>query len=331
MRILLSESESYNADALAILSSIGDLECAELHDRSSLMSAVREVDVLVVRLRHRIDAELIAAAPRLRVIVSPTTGLDHIDLDAAASRQIAVLSLKDEKAFLDGITATAELTWALILELARRVGSAHREVLRGRWNRDAWRGNGLKGRVLGLLGYGRLGRIVGEYGRAFRMHVIANDPNVTDYADHVRAVTLDELLTDADVLSVHAHLDGTTVGLVGARQIDRMKRGAWLINTARGKIVDETALLDALQSGRLGAAALDVLSGETSGQRGWLEANPLLVYARAHDNLILTPHIGGATVDAMAETEIFMARKLRAYVHATEATQPYDLSKQVSA
>jgi D-3-phosphoglycerate dehydrogenase len=314
MRILLAESESYSRDALDILRGLGNLQCSDFHDRSSLLAALPEVEVLVVRLRHRIDADVIASAPRMRVIVSPTTGLDHIDLAAASARGITVLSLKNEGDFLEGVTATAELTWALILELARQVGSAHRDVLHGRWNRDGWKGQGLKGRVLGVLGYGRLGRIVADYGRAFRMTVIAHDPQVTVHADHVRPVTLHELLAEADVLSVHANLNQTTIGLIGAREIATMKPGAWLINTARGKIVDEVALVDALRSGHLAAAALDVLAGEVSGQQGWLEDSPLLAYGRTYGNLILTPHIGGATVDAMAETEIFMAHKLQTHL-----------------
>lgn len=311
MRILLAEAESYSPEALGLYRTMGEVRCENLADRAALLAAVGDAEVLVVRLRHHIDAAAMQAAPGLRAIVSPTTGLDHIDLRAAATRGIAVLSLKGETDFLNNVTATAELTWALVLELARRVGAAHGDVLAGRWNRDAWVGRSLKGRTLGLLGFGRLGRIVADYGRAFRMPVIAHDPHVADYPAGVRAVACDELLAAADILSIHVPLDESTVGLVGQAEFARMKAGAWLINTARGRIVDEAALLQALRDGHLGAAALDVLAGEVSDDAGWLQANALRAYARANGNLILTPHIGGATTDAMAETEVFMARKLK--------------------
>jgi len=314
LKIVLSEMRDFSADALGLLHALGAVAMYDILDRSELIVRCSDADVLWIRLRHHIDAEVMSAAPRLRAIVSPTTGLDHIDLDEAEALGIAVLSLKGESRFLDGITATAEQTWALLLELARRTGSAHADVLRGHWNRDAWRGRGLKGRTLGLLGHGRLGRIVGEYGHAFRMPVIAHDPYVRDFPTHVRPVSFDELLATADILSVHVPLDASTEGLLDARALSRMKKGAWLINTSRGRIVDDPALVDALRSGRLGAAALDVLGGETGHCSDWLMAHPALAYAQTHDNLILTPHIGGATEEAMAETEIFMAQKLKAYL-----------------
>lgn len=314
LRIILSEMGGFSADALAFLHSLGAVAAFDIRDRSELIVRCAGADVLWIRLRHRIDAEVMSAAPQLRAIVSPTTGLDHIDIDEAEARGITVLSLRGESEFLDAITATSELTWALLLELARQTGAAHANVLHGYWNRDAWRGRSLKGRTLGLLGHGRLGRIVGEYGHAFRMPVIAHDPYVSDYPTHVRPVSFDELLATADILSVHVPLNASTEGLLDASALSRMKRGAWLINTSRGRIVDDAALVDALRAGHLGAAALDVLGGETGDRADWLMAHPAFAYAQAHDNLILTPHIGGATAEAMAETEMFMARKLKAHL-----------------
>ena len=314
MKILVAESESYSDKALEVLRQLGTVSCADIQDRASLIDRLGDVDILVVRLRHQVDGEVMNAAPNLRVIVSPTTGLDHIDLDEARVRGISVLSLKGETDFLNNVTATAELTWALILELARSVGRAHSDVLGGRWDRNAWVGRSLKGRTLGLLGFGRLGRIVADYGQAFRMEVVAHDPFVRDFPPGVRSLPFKEVLQVADILSVHVPLEAETVGLLGRGQFDLLKPGAWLVNTSRGRILDEAALLDALRSGRVGAAALDVLAEETAGGKDWLERSPLLDYARRHDNLVLTPHIGGATRDAMAETEIFMAKKLRAFV-----------------
>ena len=314
MNVLIAEADGYSPEAMRLFRALGESRCGAFGDRAAFLAALGEVEVLVIRLRHRIDAEALNAAPRLRVIVSPTTGLDHIDLAEASERGIAVLSLKGETEFLQNVTATAELTWALILELARRVGEAHQDVLRGKWNRDAWIGRSLKGRTLGVLGFGRLGRIVADYGHAFRMPVIAHDPYVERYPAHVRAVALGDLLASADILSIHVPLSTETVHLIGSAEIARMKPGAWVVNTARGKIVDEAALLAALRSGAIAAAGLDVLADETAEAEGWLKSNALRAYAQSHSNLILTPHIGGATADAMADTEVFMARKLLAHL-----------------
>jgi len=148
------------------------------------------------------------------------------------------------------------------------------------------------------------------------MLVLSHDPHIGDFPENVQSVGLKRLLAESDVLSIHVPLNDTTIDLLDSNAINCMKPGAYLINTARGRIINEIALLDALQSGHLGGAALDVLSNETGLEGEWLLNNPLYEYASKHDNLILTPHIGGAIVEAMAETEMFMARKLQFYLQS---------------
>ena len=278
-------------------------------DRPRLLRAVAQADVLWIRLRHRIDAEVMDHAPRLKIIVSPTTGLNHIDLEEASRRGVRVLSLRGDTEFLKNVHATAEHAVGLLLALVRHVPEAKSHVISGGWIRDRFRGNELQGKTAGVVGYGRLGRIVARILLAFEMRVLASDPHVwtTDADPGVEIVPLNELLRESDIVSLHVNLYAETSGFFGASHFAQMKPGAWFINTARGELVDEAVLLEMLQTGRLSGAAVDVLSDERS---TGMSSHPLVQYARQHENLIVTPHIGGCTVESMEKTELHMARKL---------------------
>jgi D-3-phosphoglycerate dehydrogenase len=265
--------------------------------------------VLWIRLRHRIDRELLDAAPRLKIIVSPTTGLNHIDLSEAERRGIQVISLRGEHEFLRDVRATAELTVGLILAIVRHIPAAADHARAGGWDRDQFKGHELCGRTLGLVGYGRLGRIVGRYMQAFDMRVVAADPSVTaaELEPGIELLPLDELLKQSDVVSLHANLDDRTAGFFGRREFGAMKPGAWFVNTARGELIDEAALVEAIESGQVAAAAVDVVSNErATGMAG----HPLIEFARRDPRLLITPHIGGCTVESLAKTEAFLAEKL---------------------
>ena len=313
--ILNAEPENYSQQALAILQQAGVVQMAT-PNRAELLVALAEVEALIVRLAFQVDEEMFAAAPKLRAVVSATTGLDHIDLVAAERHWVQVLSLRGEVDFLRSIPATAELTWGLLLALTRKISLAFSSVLAGQWQRDLFKGHDLACKRLGILGLGRIGHMVARYGLAFGMRVLAYDPQPLQWVEGVERITsLNELLEQSDVLSIHVPLNSTTVGLVGAAELSRLPAGALLINTSRGEILDETALLVTMENGHLAGAALDVLSHERSGS---LVTSLLVEYARTHSNLILTPHIGGATYELMAATEIFMAQKLVNYLRSLE-------------
>jgi D-3-phosphoglycerate dehydrogenase / 2-oxoglutarate reductase len=306
-KILVSESSAFSCEAAALLREHGDLVLADL-DRAGVLSAVKDTDVLWVRLRHRIDAEVMAAAPGLKIIITPTTGLNHIDLNEAERRDIKVLSLQGETEFLNDVRATAEHTMGLMLCLLRRVPSAVADVQKGDWDRDRFKGRELFGKTIGIVGYGRLGRIVGKYLKAFDVRILVNDPHIDQQPidSGISIVGLEDLLQESDIVSLHVNLSDRTRNFFGNQQFSRMKSGAWFVNTARGELIDEMALLDALRSGRLAGAALDVLCGE---QQNVMDNHPLVAYAREHDNLFITPHMGGCTVESMEKTEVFMAKK----------------------
>ena len=310
VRILNVEPEGYSPKAREILDALGEVTENPL-DGTGLLKAVAECEVLIIRFGHPMDKEIFDAAPRLRALVSATTGLDHIDLDAATAHGVTVLSLQGETEFLEELSATAELTWGLLLSLLRRIPQAADSVKEGGWNRDAFRGHELRGRQLGILGMGRLGRMVAEYGRAFGMSVAAYDPYASDWPMGVELRSAaEDLMEDAQVISIHVLLNDETKGLMDGDMLARLPTGAALINTSRGAVVDEAALLAALESDHLVGAGLDVVADELSGG----PSQALLAYARAHDNLIITPHMGGATVESMEKAEVFMANKLTHFI-----------------
>lgn len=307
MKILVSEATGFTRAAHDCLSAYGNLQLGDL-DRQALLQAVVDCDVLWVRLRNQIDEEVLASAPRLRVIVTATTGLNHIDTAAAAARGIRVLSLRGEVDFLRNIRATAELCVGLMLGLLRKIPVAFEDVKVGGWNRDRFRGNELSGLSIGLVGYGRLGTLVAGYLRAFGSCVFAYDPFVTIRDPHVTQVrTLTDLLYHCRMISVHASYSVANENLLDQSSFACMHSGSWFVNTARGELVDEQALLDALVSGHLAGAAIDVLRNEPEQAGG---EHPLVKYAREHDNLLLTPHIGGCTKESMEQAELFMTQKL---------------------
>jgi D-3-phosphoglycerate dehydrogenase / 2-oxoglutarate reductase len=311
LNILNLEPENYSPDARGVLETLGQVTNGPF-TRQQLLECLPEFDILIVRLSHQIDREVLTFGSRLKAIVTASTGLDHIDEEYAAQRGIAVLSLRGEVEFMRTVPAAAEHTWALLLGLVRNLPLAYQSVLAGEWERNRFRGHDLSGKTLGIVGLGTIGEKVAAYGLAFGMRVLAYDPFRVDWIDGVdKADRLDDLLAQTNVLTIHVPLGPSTVWLIGKPQLDLLPPGAILINTSRGEVVDEDALLDSLQSGGLAGAALDVIWGER--RTDWSES-PLLDYARRHKNLFITPHIGGATVESMEMTEIFMVRRLAQFL-----------------
>lgn len=312
IRILNAEPLNYSEEARRVLQTIGSVDERCLN-REELLRCLFNYDVLIVRLGFQVDRAVIDAGSRLQAIVTATTGLDHIDVPYAEKRGVAVLSLRGEVDFLRSIPATAEHAWALLLALIRRIPWAYDSVLDGHWQRDAFRGHNLSRRRLGILGLGRIGEKVARYGLAFGMSVSAYDPApVAEISGVTLCVSLEELLRRSDVLSIHVPLNVRTEKLIGRAELAHVPPGALLVNTSRGGVLDEIALLEALAGNRLAGAALDVVADEREQPGSGREA--LIAYARSHTNLLITPHIGGATIESMRDTEIFMAQKLKRYL-----------------
>jgi D-3-phosphoglycerate dehydrogenase len=312
MRILVAEKSSFSLRGLESLGEIAPVDARDL-TQAQLVQAVPDYEILVVRLGLKVDRPVLAAGKALQVVGTPTTGLDHIDLQAAQERGLTVLSLKGERAFLDQVYATAEHTFALLLSLVRHIPAAFEAVKSYEWRRDLYRGRELSGKALGIVGCGRLGSMVARYGAAFGMRVLVYDPYLARIQDGaVACSTLEELLAQSDVVSIHVPLNPETEGMLAEAQLVQLRPGAILINTARGAVVDETALLHALETGRLAGAAVDVICNEQELSQGAI--NPLIEYTRTHDNLIITPHIGGATQESIEKADLFIAQKIGEYL-----------------
>lgn len=267
---------------------------------------LKNVEIGMAPLGFNFDRRKIDACPKLKIIASSTLSTPHIDVEYAKSKGINVVSLSNEKEFLETITPTAELTWGLIISLARKIPWAHKAACAGEWNgRQFGRSTPhmLSQMKLGIIGLGRLGSLVASYGKAFGMRVYYYSPSSRN-ASYERCATLLELAEHSDIISIHAHLLPQTERIISRNFIHVMKQGSFIVNTARGALIDEDALLEGLGSGHLGGAALDVLADEyQSDFKIKLNDSPLVKYAREHDNLIITPHYAGATVDAWVKTQ----------------------------
>lgn len=273
------------------------------HDTEDIL---KDVDVVFAPMGFVFDRNKIDKCRNLKVVGSPTTGVFHIDVDYAEQKKISICSLKDQQAFLSAITPTAELAWGLIIAATRYIIPAHNSVCEGKWDGRGFGRQTLKmlsAMTLGVVGLGRLGSIVARYGQAFKMKVFYYDPYVTNER-YIKCKCLSALACSSDIVSIHVHATKATENLINKDFIQAMPKGSFIINTARGDVLDEDALLQALLSRYLAGAGLDMLKGEhLPGFKEKLGKHPLVQYARTHDNLILTPKMGGCTVDAWEKTE----------------------------
>lgn len=306
--MLIAESRDFSQAAIAELEPRFLVRQAD-DERGALQANLSDVDVLWVRLRNMIDKPILDAAPKLKIVATNTTGLNHIDLDEAARREIEIVSLKGEFNFLADIRATAEHTIGLALALIRKLPAAHQHVCNGGWDRYGFKGHELYQRTAGIIGYGRLGRIVARYFKAFGMRVLVSDPDQTEIETGMEQVDLSDLLSQSDIVSLHVDYSSDNHAMIDASVFGQVKQSAVLINTSRGELINEIELLSALRSGKLAGAALDVLDSEHDVNS---TRSAIVQYAGTHDNLILTPHIGGNTFESHHKTEAFLANKLLA-------------------
>ena len=296
MRILVAEPLA--ADGVELLARAHQVDVRTGLPRAELLAALAEYDAVIVRSQVRMDGEAIAAGRRLQVIARAGTGVDNVDVDAATRAGVVVVN-----APTGNTIAAAEHTVAMLLALARRIPAADASVRRGEWERARFIGAELRGKTLGIIGLGKIGLAVAERARGLEMEVIGYDPFVTaDRASTlgVRVVELPQLLESSDAVSVHVPLTGATRDLIGEAELARMRPGAFVLNVARGGIVDEAALARALVDGRLGGAALDVFVSEP------LRGSPLL----DAPNTVLTPHLGASTEEAQLRVAIEAAEQV---------------------
>ena len=281
-RVLVTDG--LDEQGLALLS-----EAAQVFESSSLDS-LAESDALIVRSRTKVSAQVIeSAGSRLKVVGRAGVGVDNIDLEAAKARGLTVVNAPEAPS-----VAVAELTLGLMLALARQIPFADASMRRAEWRKAELHGSELAGKTLGIIGVGRIGAAVASRAAAFGMRVLGHDPLLTAEELQRRGTeptSFKTLLAESDYICLHLPLNDDTRGLIGRDALKRMKSGARLISAARGGIVDEAALLQALESGHLAGAALDVFAEEPPGD------SPL----NRHPKVVLTPHIGAQTQEAQSK------------------------------
>jgi D-3-phosphoglycerate dehydrogenase len=270
-----------------------------------------ETEILVIRSRTKIDKELLANAPKLKMVVTATSGFDHIDLVETSARDLKVMFTPNANA-----ASAAELTWALVLACARRVTEAHRAVKAGDWKRESLIGRELSGKTYGVIGLGRIGSRVARIALAFGMKVIAFDPYKDD-EDFERVgatrVSLEELLRLADVVSVHVPATSETERMLNAVLLESMNRSAIFVNTSRGSVVTERDLIQALSEHWIAACGLDVFEREPLARDSRLLSFP---------NVVVSPHLGATTTEAFSQASQDAAEKVRAFAASGSVSDP---------
>ena len=261
--------------------------------------------ILDASMKLAFEAERLAKMSGLELVITATTGADHIDGRALEARDIPLLTLAGQKEFLRDITPAAELSWLLLMACARRLRGAIRHVEEGGWDRQSFPGLMLRGRSLGIVGCGRIGGWMSRYARAFGMRVRGHDPYQEVSQGDFEPMTLEEIFSENDFVSVHVPYNDETRDMITAAQLQRMRVPAVLINTSRGAVVNEGDLLAGLESGRPAFLGVDVVEKEPE-----IEKSLIWRYARDHDNVIITPHIGGFSPDALKEVLRFTASRI---------------------
>jgi len=303
MRVLIADGLAKEGSTLLKQNSQIELMAFDAIDRAELKEKLPQVEILIVRSRTQVDKDLLETARNLKLVLRAGIGLDNVDVPACTDQGIVVMN-----APTGNIVTTAEHTLAMIFAVSRHIPQADATLRSGKWEKKKFQGNELRGKTLGLLGLGNIGRTVADRALGLGMRVIAHDPYVNPEAaakQKIHLVSMDELLTTADYVSVHVPLIKSTQNLINEVALRKMKKGAYLVNCARGGIVDEKALLTVLAEKHLAGAALDVFETEP------IPADSPLLKCQ---DLVLTPHLGASTEEAQVQVSLEVADQIALYV-----------------
>ncbi len=274
------------------------IQAAAKMSRDEVMAAIPNADGLIIRSATKVDRAMLEAAPKLKLVGRAGVGVDNVDLPAATDRGVIVMNAPDGNTI-----ATAELAFGLMLSLARMIPAAQASMQAGVWDRKSFTGTELRGKTLGIIGFGRVGRAIAKRAQAFEMSVITYDPYVSadvSKAAHVIAVTLDDLYANSDYITLHAVLNDENRHMINSKSIAKMKPTVRIINAARGALVNEAELAQAIKDGKVAGAGIDVWNEEPP-EKG----NPLI----GLPGVIHTPHLGASTVEAQDEVAVQIAQQ----------------------
>lgn len=312
MKILHLESDKFSSNSLFKLREGNEIYEYPFVDQSAYVQLLHlnSFDIIFTRIGLYTGINEFNLQPKLKYLVTATTGLNHIDIEAAKARNIEIISLKGETEFLNTITSTAEHTWALLLCLVRQLVPVYANVVLGKWERTPFRIHQLSGKTLGIIGYGRLGKIIANYGISFGMNVIYYDNLITEnYGEH-RYRPFNDLLKQSDIVVLMASWSDKNIDMIGSEQFSLMKENSYFINASRGEMVNESALLQSLKSNHLAGAALDVLADDSIWGEVLPENQALVTFSRENPGkLLITSHIGGFAVEAIEKTRDFITDK----------------------
>lgn len=323
--VLICDADRYPNDVFKLLSSDFTVFKSVADDRKALSDEIvnNRIEVLFCNLATKIDAQLLKEAFELKFVVSPTTGLSHVDLEYLKEMGITCVYLGQIKSEISSVFATAELTWGLLLAVARKMSLAAISTQSGDWRRENFFGVSLSNKVIGIIGFGRLGRRVAEYALSFGMKVLAYDSDQKVFADLDQSIVqckLDHLMVNSDFVSIHVPLNNETKNLISRERINLLRNNAVLINTSRGDVVDEGALVDAIKSGKLFGVGIDVLQNENDSDFD-ASKSVLIQAAKSGYNVVVTPHLGGWTDDAVRVTRHAIAEEfMKIYQENKNAT-----------
>jgi D-3-phosphoglycerate dehydrogenase len=291
--------EELAPSVIAVLGDGFEIRHVDGADRAALLPAIADVDAVLIRSATQVDAEALAAASRLKVVARAGIGLDNVDVPAATARGVMVVNAPQSN-----VVSAAEQAVALLLACARNVAPANASLKAGKWERSRWTGVEVADKTVGVVGLGRIGVLFAQRMSAFGTRLIAYDPYLAPARAAqigVKLVTLEELLRESDFISIHLPKTPETVGLIGKEQLALCKPGVRIVNAARGGLIDEEALAEALASGHVGGAGIDVFATEPCTD------SPLFAF----DNVVVSPHLGASTVEAQDKAGIAVARSVR--------------------
>jgi D-3-phosphoglycerate dehydrogenase len=297
MKVIIADQ--INEKGIKELEDVAEVVVDTAITQEELINTIKDFDAIIVRSRTKVTRAVIEAAEKLKIIARAGVGVDNVDMEAATEKGIMVVNAPESTS-----VTVAEHAMGLIMALARKISIADKSVKEGKWEKSRFMGIELAGKTLGIIGMGRIGSQVASRCKAFAMDILVNDPYITeDVASRIGARIVDKetLLKEADVITIHVPLTPETKHSIAAREFDIMKESAFIINCARGGIIKEDDLYDALKSGKIGGAGLDVFENEPP------EGSPLLEL----DNLVATPHIGASTREAQRDAAIIVANEVK--------------------
>ncbi len=303
-KLLITEIENFDKITLSKLNKKFQVIFG-VNSRKDFIQKLKEAEYLHVRLKYFLDEKLLCNSKNLKMILSPTTGLNHIDCNYLKRKKIELVSLRDYKNKIKDISATAEFTMGLILNLTRNIAQAKKYVESYKWDRTLFLGNDLSGKKLGIIGYGRIGKMLSKIAKAFKMEVL-----YYDIIKSRRNTSIKNLCKSSDIISLHINYNKKNHNFFDQKFLSLMKKTSLLINTSRGEVLNQNHLLNFLQKKKIKGAAMDVLDNEHL----FLTKlhKKLISYAKNNQDLFITPHIGGYTEESLQKAEnIVLSRLLK--------------------